>query len=227
MALILSLETATDVCSVALHENGKLIADLNLYLDKSHSNALAALVDQLFAFTDLQKKDLKAVAVSKGPGSYTGLRIGTSLAKGICFGLDIPLIAINTLEAMAWQVKTQYQDIILCPMIDARRMEVYYLLKDQRFHTIQDATNLVVDENSFHDLLEKQHVCFFGNGALKCQNFLGTRSNTIFVDDIHALAKSVGELAAKKYENSDFEDLAYFEPFYLKEFKAGKPKKLV
>lgn len=227
MGLILSLETATDVCSVALHRDSQLIIDFNIFIEKAHSNSLAHLVDQAFEFAGLAKNELDAVAVSKGPGSYTGLRIGTSLAKGICYGLDKPLIAINTLEAMAWQAHHLYTKAILCPMIDARRMEVYHLLKDQDFTTIQDTTNLVIDANSFADLLEKQSLCFFGNGVAKCKQVLDHHSNAIFVDNIQASASSVGELANIKLIDQDFEDLAYFEPFYLKEFVAGKPKKLV
>ncbi|NNF21328.1 MAG: tRNA (adenosine(37)-N6)-threonylcarbamoyltransferase complex dimerization subunit type 1 TsaB [Saprospiraceae bacterium] len=227
MGLILSLETATDVCSVALHDDGQLIVDFNLLVEKAHSTSLANLVEKALDFAGSNQKELDAVAVSKGPGSYTGLRIGTSLAKGICFGLDKPLIAINTLEALAWQAHHFFKEALLCPMIDARRMEVYHLLKDPNFETIRETTNLVVDENSFNDLLENQTICFFGNGAGKCKKMLDHQSNAIFVDNIHASASSVGELANKKLIEGDFEDLAYFEPFYLKEFVAGKPKKLV
>jgi len=227
MGLILSLETATDVCSVALHRDDRLIIDFNLFMEKAHSNSLASLVGQAFEFAGLAKTELDGVAVSKGPGSYTGLRIGTSLAKGICYGLDKPLIAINTLEAMAWQAHHIFTKALLCPMIDARRMEVYHLLKDSNFSTIQETTNLIVDTNSFADLLENQPICFFGNGATKCKQELNHHSNAIFVDNIQASASSVGELANIKFMEQDFEDLAYFEPFYLKEFVAGKPKKLV
>jgi tRNA threonylcarbamoyladenosine biosynthesis protein TsaB len=227
MGLILSLETATDVCSVALHSDERLIIDFNLFIEKAHSNSLATLVEQAFEFAGLAKSELDAVAISKGPGSYTGLRIGISLAKGICYGLDKPLIAINTLEAMAWQVHHLFTKVILCPMIDARRMEVYHLLKDPNFQTIQETTNLVVDENSFADLLKDQSICFFGNGATKCKEVLNQHSNAIFADDIQASASSIGVLANMKFIDQEFEDLAYFEPFYLKEFVAGKPKKLV
>ena len=227
MGLILSLETATDACSVAIHKDGRIIIDFNLFLEKAHSSSLANLVDKAFESAGLKKTEIDAVAVSKGPGSYTGLRIGTSLAKGICFGLDKPLIAVNTLEAMAWQAHSLYTNTILCPMIDARRMEVYHLLKAPDFSTIQETTNLVVDEKSFADLLDKNLICFFGNGAAKCKQVLGHHSNAIFADNLQASAWSVGELANKKFIEQDFEDLAYFEPFYLKEFIAGKPKKLV
>jgi tRNA threonylcarbamoyladenosine biosynthesis protein TsaB len=227
MSLILSLETSTDVCSVALHKEGHLIADFNLFLEKAHSTALADLVDQILNLTGYKKSDLRAIAVSKGPGSYTGLRIGTSLAKGICFGLGIPLIAVNTLDGLAWQVHSFHPDKLLCPMIDARRMEVYHLIKDQSFKTIKETVNLVVEESSFSETLDEQSVCFFGNGSEKCKETIGNPSNAIFVDGIMASAKSIGELAYKKYNEKEFEDLAYFEPYYLKEFIAGKPKKLV
>jgi len=227
MSLILSLETATDVCSVALHREGQKIIDFNLFVEKAHSNSLAMLVQQSFEFAGIKKSELNAVAVSKGPGSYTGLRIGTSLAKGICYGLNIPLIAINTLEAMAWQVHILFPEAILCPMIDARRMEVYYLLKDKNFLTIADTSNLVVESSSFSDLLTRDEVCFFGNGSSKCMEVLDHHQNALFVDGIHASAKFVGDCAYEKFLKQDFEDLAYFEPFYLKEFIAGKPRKLV
>ena len=227
MGLILSLETATDVCSLALHYDGRLIVDFNLFLEKAHSSSLANLVEKAFESTGFKKSEIDAVAVSQGPGSYTGLRIGTSLAKGICFGLDKPLIAINTLEAIAWQAHKFFPGNLLCPMIDARRMEVYHMLKGPGFSTIQETTNLIVDENSFADLLTKQQICFFGNGANKCKQLLNHHPNAIFVDNLHASAWSVGELANQKFIEQDFEDLAYFEPFYLKEFIPGKPKKVV
>lgn len=227
MGFILSLETATNVCSVALHENGQLRLDFSLYVEKAHSTHLADLIERSIGLSGIKKTDLSAVAISKGPGSYTGLRIGTSMAKGICFGLNIPLIAIDTLEALAWQLHNYFPGTILCPMIDARRMEVYYLLKDEHFETIHETDNLIVTNESFQDLLDIQPVCFFGNGAIKCKELLGGHPNARFIDSISASATSIGALAESKYENQDFEDLAYFEPFYLKQYIAGKPKKLV
>jgi len=227
MSLILSLETATDVCSVALHDNDRLIVDFNLHVERAHSKSLAKLVDEVFQYSGLKKIELGAVAVSKGPGSYTGLRIGTSLAKGICFGLNIPLIAVNTLEAMAYQVSVAFSKSYLCPMIDARRMEVYCLIKDGNFNDVLDTHNKVIEETSFSDLLVSNQVVFFGNGSGKCQEILGVNNNAIFVEGIEASAKFIGALANKKYIEKDFEDLAYFEPFYLKEFRAGKPRTLV
>ena len=227
MALILSLETATDVCSVALHEEGKLVIDFSIFLQKAHSSSLAGLTEQALKFAKKNKQDLNAVAISKGPGSYTGLRIGTSLAKGLCFGLNIPLIGINTLVGLARQLKDIYPEAILCPMLDARRMEVYYLLKDKEFKTVHETSNLILDENSFSEILQKQQICFIGNGARKFKDMLIAQPNAIFASEVQASAKSIGELAAERYQDNDFEDLAYFEPFYLKEFIAGKPKKLV
>lgn len=175
--------------------------------------------------TGMELNELKAVAISKGPGSYTGLRIGTSTAKGICYSLDIPLISINTLQAMALTVAGLYNNVLLCPMIDARRMEVYYLITNNNLEEIEPTRSQVIDENAYKDLLSKHDVVFFGNGLDKCKAILSKHSRAIFVDSVYPTAKSVGKLASEKYKSGQFENLAYFEPFYLKEFlttKAGK-----
>jgi tRNA threonylcarbamoyladenosine biosynthesis protein TsaB len=166
--------------------------------------------------------------VSAGPGSYTGLRIGTSVAKGICFALDIPLIAVDTLTTMSQAVLASGvevgDDTLLCPMIDARRMEVYTALHDKRLKTIEETNAKIIDEDSFADVLEKNRVLFFGNGAAKCKDVIKS-SNAVFVDNIFPLAANMSPLAEKAFIENDFVDVAYFEPFYLKSFVATISKK--
>ncbi|MCB0495838.1 MAG: tRNA (adenosine(37)-N6)-threonylcarbamoyltransferase complex dimerization subunit type 1 TsaB [Cyclobacteriaceae bacterium] len=225
--MILSIETSTKICSVALHNEGQLLAETTLHVDKSHSEKLAVLIKDILSYADVTSKQLAAVAVASGPGSYTGLRIGVSSAKGLCYALGIPLISVNTLEAMARGMsKLITEEAILCPMLDARRMEVYCLLTDTKLNVLQTAVAKIIDEHSFEKELEKQKVVFFGNGAPKCLPVLGNNKNAVFVNDESISAVNVGEIAWKKYQKQEFEDLAYFEPEYLKEFKAIKPKNL-
>ncbi len=228
MSVILSLETSTDVCSVAFHQNDSLLADFNLRIEKAHSKSLANLVDIGFKHTRIDKKELSAIAISSGPGSYTGLRIGTSLAKGMCFSLDIPLIEVNSLMGMAQGVHNIISsDTLLCPMIDARRMEVYCLIVDSQMNTLASTKSQVVDKDSFSDFLENDEVLFFGNGAAKCKSLLGSKKNAKFIDDFKMSAADIGQLAVKKFKINEFADLTYFEPNYLKQFIAGKPKSLI
>lgn len=225
MAIILSVETATKVCSVALCENDKLLAVQSLYIEKSHAEQLAILIESILSHCKVNFEELSAIAISKGPGSYTGLRIGTSTAKGLCFSLEIPLIAVNTLEAMAFGMqKYNVQGALLCPTIDARRMEVYYLIADQNLKVITKTAAKVIEESAFEDLLKNNKILFFGNGAAKCELQMGKNNNALFVHGVKPSASSVGALALRKYLESEFEYLAYFEPFYLKDFKANKPK---
>lgn len=224
MSIILSIETATPVCSVALHKEGKLMGVSELLLEKSHSSMLTVIIDQLLLNCGVGRSKLKAIAVSKGPGSYTGLRIGTATAKGLCFGLNIPLIGVNTLMGMADMVRPFYNDQhLFCPMIDARRMEVYCLLITGKQEVIMETVSLVVEENSFQEWFSKGQVFFFGDGSSKCRTLL-THANARFLEDIRPSASSLGNLAWGSYKEGIFEDLAYFEPFYLKEFKGIKPK---
>lgn len=226
--MILSIETSTKICSVALHNQGELLAESTLYVDKSHSEKLAVLIKDLLSYAEIKPEDLSAVAIASGPGSYTGLRIGTSTAKGLCYALEIPLIAISTLKAMAHgvsQILTE-KDILLCPMLDARRMEVYSLLADNELKIIQTTKAIIIDANSFEEELKHQSILFFGNGARKCKPILDHKQNAVFIDTDSISAVYVGELAWEKYQRKEFEDLAYFEPAYLKEFKAIKPKNL-
>ncbi len=224
MAHILSIETATNVCSVALHDDGELLGHQELFVDKSHSGLLTLLIDQLVNHCGLSLKQLAAIAISEGPGSYTGLRIGTSTAKGLCYSLEIPMISVSTLEAMLWSV-LPFSDkaSLLCPMIDARRMEVYCLLADAKGRVINPTRAEVIDEESFMEVLEHQEIIFFGNGALKCQQVI-THSNATFIDHITPNAKNIGTIASDKYLNKEFVDVAYFEPFYLKDFRPTQPK---
>ena len=224
--MILSIETATKVCSVAIHDKGELVASAELHRANSHSEQLSLLIRDLMERAAIQQKDLTAIAISSGPGSYTGLRIGTSTAKGLCYALDIPLIAVDTLYAMAKTVSNYRQDTILCPMIDARRMEVYCQLRDAQLGIIQDTEAKIIDEYSFKDLLDTRVITFFGNGAQKCEEVI-THSNARFLKNVTPSAISIGEIAWKDFESGKFEDVAYFEPHYLKEFQAIKPKKLI
>lgn len=235
MAYILHIESSTKVCSVALSRDGKLLAcreeDSVSY---SHSGLLTIFIEDVMRQANIPLNLLDAVAVSKGPGSYTGLRIGVSTAKGLCYGLDIPLIGISTLQALAVHcrdilarrgnvISPQALEAIYCPMIDARRMEVYTGLFNYQCEPLQDIQALVVDPNSFAGILDEHKILFFGDGADKCRNIL-TRNNAIFIDDIRPSARAMIPLATEKFHQSDTEDVAYFEPFYLKDFVAGKPK---
>jgi len=222
---ILSIDSATQSGSVALHQDGQLIGLQQYNIDKSHSSLLHVIVDQLIQNCGVSKSDLDAIAVSAGPGSYTGLRIGVSSAKGFCFALDKPLIAVNTLEAMARQVSnTNTEKALLCPMIDARRLEVYGMMLDHNMTIIEETEAIILDENSFGKYLQKNRVIFFGDGSGKCKTILNNE-NAIFLENIVPSAKEIGELATKKLIEEDFENLADYEPFYLKEFRIIKSKK--
>lgn len=226
MSLLLSIETATKVCSVALHEDNRLLASQHLHIDKSHSGLLTVLINDLIKYAGYNLSDLSGLAVSEGPGSYTGLRIGASTAKGLCYSLDIPVITVNTLEAMGRAVLTfAEEESLICPMIDARRMEVYYLLMNQKGEVVEQTHPKVIDETSFAGELEKQKVYFFGDGAAKCQSQLGSHPNARFISGIVPSAVQVGEIGLEKLAAQEFADLAYFEPLYLKEFYSPKPKK--
>jgi tRNA threonylcarbamoyladenosine biosynthesis protein TsaB len=228
MAYILSIETATKVCSVALHQQGELVMSQHLHIDKSHSGLLTVIIQQALTCSGLQMSDLQAIAVSAGPGSYTGLRIGASTAKGLCYALEIPLISVNTLEAMALDVaRFVPQEALLCPMIDARRMEVYYLLANKQLDILQHPAPKVIDEKSFADELEQHPLYFFGDGAAKCKAVLGHQPNAHFIEDIVPSAVPIGKRAHQLFEKGQFEDVAYYEPVYLKEFQGTKPKTLV
>jgi tRNA threonylcarbamoyladenosine biosynthesis protein TsaB len=223
--IILNLETSTNVCSVSLSENDQLLFKKVDFNGMNHASLLSLFIQEGLDLLKEVNKKPNAVAVSAGPGSYTGLRIGVSTAKGLCYGFDIPLIAINTLELMAYGVVNQIFDkkAIYCPMIDARRMEIYSVFVDSQGKILREVSADIIDENSYKDILEKQVVYFFGNGAEKCKPLL-THSNARFVENVYPLAENMLVLANKTYLEQKFEDVAYFEPFYLKEFQATTPK---
>ena len=219
MCIILSIETSTRVCSIAIHQNQELIASSNLFQEKSHSSKLSTLIDQLLKNSEITYKDLSAVAVSKGPGSYTGLRIGISTAKGLCFTIGIPLISIDTLEALAKSQLNHFKDdSLLCPMIDARRMEVYCAVFNRELNYIIPSKPKIIDENSFSEILQENKLLFFGNGSEKIKDIISSE-NAIWIDNVNPSADSIGELAVIKYNKKSFEDLSYFEPAYLKNYK--------
>ena len=229
MSCILHIETSTDVCSVAVSQDGASIFSKEDFKGPSHATELGVFVDEALSFADSHAIPVDAVAVSCGPGSYTGLRIGVSMAKGICYGRSIPLIGIPTLEVMCVPVllyRDLPEDALLCPMIDARRMEVYAAVYDRALRVKREIGADIVDENSYSDFLAEHPVYFFGNGAAKCKDKL-QHPNARFLDDIHPLAKWMFPLAEKAMAQGKFDDVAYFEPFYLKEFVASKPKNLL
>lgn len=228
--LLLSLNTSTTVCSVALHQNGVLLGCYELFTERTSSAMLTTLISDVVQHTGYELSQIDGIAVAKGPGSYTGLRIGVSTAKGLCFALDKPLLAVNTLTAMTEQIRAFYPaDHLLCPMIDARRMEVYcafYSAANGR--ELQSTSAQIIDEQSFSDWLTQGKVVFFGDGATKCRAVLGHHPNAVFVDQlIVPSARTVGTLATSAFAEGRFEDVAAFEPFYLKEFMTAKPKQTV
>ena len=218
---ILNIETSTKACSVALHNNGELIVSReDVTTNFSHSEKLLKFISKLFSDAKLSLSDLDAIAVSMGPGSYTGLRIGVSTAKGLCYGLDIPLISISTLKAMSFGMALEIKADLYCPMIDARRMEVYSAFFDINNTEVRKIQADIIDENSYKKELEKK-VVFFGDGSEKIKEKI-RHKNAMFISNIHPSAKNMGLLSYQKFTKSLFEDLAYFEPFYLKDFVAGR-----
>lgn len=229
MSCILHIETSTTVCSVAVSEDGQTIFVQEDMKGPSHAVSLGVFVDEALSFIDSHAIPLDAVAVSCGPGSYTGLRIGVSMSKGICYGRNIPLLGIPTLEVLCVPVLLYHElpeGALLCPMIDARRMEVYAAVYDRSLNVICPISADIIDEHSYLDILNEHPVYFFGNGAAKCREKI-THPNALFIDDIHPLAKMMFPLAEKAVANEDYKDVAYFEPFYLKEFVASLPKKVL
>ena len=230
MSCILNIDTSTDVCSVAVSENGACIFSKEDHSGPNHAVNLGVFVDEAMSFTDNHAIPFDAVAVSSGPGSYTGLRIGVSMAKGICYARDLKLISVPTLATMCvpllLQEKIEDDDALLCPMIDARSMEVYAQVFDRSLKVVRGIQADVVDENTYRSLLDEHVVYFFGNGAEKCMSAIG-HENARFIPGIEPLAKNMFPLAEKKFLNDDFEDVAYFVPFYLKDFVAKTPRKLL
>jgi universal bacterial protein yeaZ len=230
MSCILNIETSTNVCSVAVSEDGVCIFELQDSSGPNHAERLGSFVDEAISFTDNHAIPLDAVAVSSGPGSYTGLRIGVSMAKGICYGRDIKLIAVPTLELLSVPVLLHNnnipEDALLAPMLDARRMEVYSQVFDRGLKAKSRLEAKVIDEKSFKEYLDKGPVYFFGNGASKCKDMI-KHNNAHFIDNIEPLAKYMFPLAEKRFLNNMFEDVAYFVPTYLKDFVAKSAKPLL
>lgn len=240
MACILHIETSTNVCSVAVSEDGQCIFEQKEEGDKgAGAERLGTMVDEALSFTDNHSIPFDAVAVSCGPGSYTGLRIGVSMAKGICYGRDLKLIAVPTLELMCVPVllreiaspapsKGGESEVspLLCPMIDARRMEVYSALYDRGLKTVREVGADVVTSDTYKEYLDERPIYFFGNGAKKCMEVVN-HPNAHFLEGIEPLAKWMQPLAEKRFLNEQFEDVAYFVPFYLKDFVAIKSKPLL
>lgn len=220
MAKILCIETATTNCSVSISENGKLLAFKEENSDNyKHSEQLHVFIDEVIKKASLQFSDLDAVAVSKGPGSYTGLRIGVSAAKGLCFALDIPLISVLTLESMAHQIQGNNNEVVI-PLLDARRMEVYSTVFDSSYTQIRETLAEILDEASFSDYLTAEKVYLVGDGAKKCKDLLSNQKFE-FIPSIYPSSKEMVKLSYDKFKKGDFEDVAYFEPFYLKDFILG------
>lgn len=218
---ILNIETSTNVCSAALSDGSRIIASVKSE-NANHAHDLPLFIKSLLETAKEQSISIKAVAVSAGPGSYTGLRIGVATAKGLCYGLGVPLIAVDTLQVLcASLINSGYKvdSQLLCPMIDARRMEVYCALYNNAPQAVSEVEAKIIDCNSFKDILTSQQVLFFGNGASKCKDVIHN-DNAIFIDDIVPLAENMGGIAEQKLAANDLADLAYFAPFYLKEFQA-------
>ncbi|GAB3540521.1 tRNA (adenosine(37)-N6)-threonylcarbamoyltransferase complex dimerization subunit type 1 TsaB [Spirosoma fluminis] len=229
MPLILSLDTSTTACSVALHQDHTLLGCYELFTERTSAALLTTLIDEVVTHTGHELKQVDAIAVAKGPGSYTGLRIGVSTAKGLCFALDKPLLAVNTLAAMAEQVRFVFPpSYTLCPMIDARRMEVYCALYTTEGQEVDATSAQIIDASSFAERLSQGPVVFFGDGAEKCRPLLSQHPNAVFLDKpITPSARTVGALASVYASESRFEDTATFEPFYLKDFMTTQPRKAV
>ena len=230
MSCILNIETSTNVCSVAVSENGACIFNKEDREGPNHAVLLGVFVEEALSFIDSHAIPLDAVAVSCGPGSYTGLRIGLSMAKGICYGRDVKLIAIPTLELMCVPLllneKVAEDNALLCPMLDARRMEVYAQITNTALQTVKETSADIVEANTYDEYLQDNVVYFFGNGAEKCKEVI-THPNARFIEDIVPLAKNMFPLAEKRMAEERFEDVAYFVPFYLKDFVAKEAKKLL
>ena len=230
MACILHIETSTDVCSVAVSQDGACIFHEEDHSGPNHAVKSGTFIDEALSFIDSHLIPLDAVAISSGPGSYTGLRIGVSTAKGICYGRDVKLISVPTLQLLCVPVllreKVQEEDALLCPMIDARRMEVYTQVFDRALHEKRAIQADIVDSDTYKEFLDEHPVYFFGNGAAKCMEAIN-HPNAHLIEGVEPLAKWMSPLAEKKFFDEQFEDVAYFVPFYLKDFVAKMPKKLL
>ena len=229
MSTILHIETSTNVCSVAVSEDSHVIFQQDDHSGLGHAEKLGTMVDEALSFTDNHAIPFDAVAVSCGPGSYTGLRIGVSMAKGICYGRNLKLIAVPTLELLCVPVllrEIPEEDALLCPMLDARRMEVYAGIYNRALKPVREIGADIVTEETYKEYLDKHPVYFFGNGAQKCMETIN-HPNAHLIEGIDPLAKWMQPLAERRLLNEQFEDVAYFVPYYLKDFVAKLPKKLL
>ncbi len=229
MAAILNIETSTDVCSVALTYDGQVVTQREDYRGHNHATLLSGYIKDCMEEAKNKNLKLDAIAVSIGPGSYTGLRIGLSEAKGLAYALDVPLIGVDTLAIMTVTVMFSDffdSDVMFAPMLDARRMEVYTAVYNYALETLLAPTPLILDENSYSEYLDRGHVIFFGNGSDKARPLLEKHKNANFITEIHPLAANMTALSERAYRNRDFLDLAYSTPHYLKEFQATKPKSI-
>ena len=228
MSLILNIETSTSVCSAALTEGDKVVFEKVSFEGHAHAALLGVYVEEALGFVKENGLKLDAVAVSSGPGSYTGLRIGVSMAKGLCFGYGIPLIGIHSLDIMAYTAirANNHEEGLYCSMMDARRMEVYSAFYDADGNQVRETSADIINADSYLTYLEKGKVFFFGDGSSKCKSVL-TSPNAVFIDAINPLASNMGALSQKAFDEKHFEDVAYFEPFYLKEFQATIAKNKV
>lgn len=231
MVNILNIETSTSVCSLALATDGVVVAVKESNTKNTHAESVTTFSQEILTVSGIGFDQLDAIAVSKGPGSYTGLRIGVSTAKGFCYALDKPLIAVNTLKSLALgmigEIKERgfnTSEYLYCPMIDARRMEVYTALYDDQLNEIEQTSALVLENDSFRELLSQKKVVFAGDGSEKCKSLFAGHSNAFFLYEFLPSARYLSPLSYQNYQNSLFENVAYFEPFYLKDFIAALPK---
>ena len=230
--MILCIETSTAVCSVALVDKSDVIALRESLDGQNHAEKITVFIDEMMKEANISYNDLDAVAVSMGPGSYTGLRIGVSTAKGFCYAIEKPLIAIDTLAAMAEGFISQQTtdnsqqtlSTVYCPMIDARRMEVYSAFFNDKLERLSETKAIIIDENSFSDLKQNNHLYLFGDGADKLASLFENEDNITVIEKFHCSAAYMAKLADDAFNNNDFVDTAYFEPFYLKDFVPGMPK---
>jgi tRNA threonylcarbamoyladenosine biosynthesis protein TsaB len=232
MPIILNIETSSDVCSVAIARDGILLKEKESSEGLNHSELLSVFVSDVLRDAGMSINSIDAVSVSKGPGSYTGLRIGVSLAKGLCYALGKPLIAVGTTDSLAnHAIENQNHyisdikiegDLLFCPMIDARRMEVYTALYNRKGEKLEPVSAKIINNSSFKEYLESHNILFFGNGSLKCQPLI-THPNALFRGPLKTSARYMLKLAEEKFKFNEFEDVAYFEPFYLKDFIATVP----
>ncbi len=224
--MILNIETATQICSVSLSKGKEIIALRENDEKNSHAVQLSVFIEELLKTSGVSRKEIKAIAISKGPGSYTGLRIGVSTAKGLAYGLGVPLISVSTLQAMAYGVSSKLDcapNSLFAPMIDARRMEVYSAFYDSNNQLVKGISADIIDANSYVEFLNSNPIYFFGDGASKCKEII-VHENAHFIENFNPSASFMADSSHEKFEKGEFENLAYFEPFYLKDFVAIKAK---